>query len=309
MKIIELQQNTLEWLQWRETGIGASDIATILGLSPYKTRYVLWAEKTGKQATPDLSHNPNVERGIRLEPYVRSRIEEVWNESLDVFCAEHDEHPQLKVSFDGVDSFGCPHEIKCPSDATFAEVELFGEESDAFNLYKYQVKYQCMVAGRSKGYLHFYSETTDALLTFPIELTEADVKELIDASLSFWNLILNDQAPELDKKRDHIDASYIHDQSLIQLLLDSKVTLTNAEAQIKEMRADHAELENKFIASLGEFDRFEDKDFGLKVTKFESKGRVNYSQFIKDNQLESEVDKYRGKPSNGVKFTYKEVKK
>lgn len=36
------------WLQERSKGIGGSDVATVLGLNPYKTPLSLWEEKTGK---------------------------------------------------------------------------------------------------------------------------------------------------------------------------------------------------------------------------------------------------------------------
>lgn len=37
-----------DWLEERTKGIGGSDVATVLGLNPYKTPLELWEEKTGK---------------------------------------------------------------------------------------------------------------------------------------------------------------------------------------------------------------------------------------------------------------------
>ena len=48
MKVVDLNQRSEEWLQWRSKGVTASDIPIILGLSPYKTRWQLWAEKVGR---------------------------------------------------------------------------------------------------------------------------------------------------------------------------------------------------------------------------------------------------------------------
>ena len=42
-----------EWLKARKTGIGGSDIAAILGLSPYRTPVDVWAEKTGRATAQD----------------------------------------------------------------------------------------------------------------------------------------------------------------------------------------------------------------------------------------------------------------
>lgn len=49
-----------EWLELRNQGVGGSDIATILGLSRYKSRRVLWLEKTKIKAQDDLSDNDAV---------------------------------------------------------------------------------------------------------------------------------------------------------------------------------------------------------------------------------------------------------
>lgn len=46
IKTAEMERDT--WLQERSKGIGGSDVATVLGLNPYKTPLSLWEEKTGK---------------------------------------------------------------------------------------------------------------------------------------------------------------------------------------------------------------------------------------------------------------------
>ena len=37
-----------EWLEVRKRGIGSSDAAAAIGLSPYKSQLELWMEKTGR---------------------------------------------------------------------------------------------------------------------------------------------------------------------------------------------------------------------------------------------------------------------
>ena len=56
------------WLELRRTGIGASDIATVLGLNPGGSAYALYLELTGDVEHEDLSGNEFVEWGKRLEP-------------------------------------------------------------------------------------------------------------------------------------------------------------------------------------------------------------------------------------------------
>ena len=39
-----------EWLKVRESGIGSSEVATIIGLNPWETPYQLWRRKIGLDA-------------------------------------------------------------------------------------------------------------------------------------------------------------------------------------------------------------------------------------------------------------------
>ncbi len=65
MKIVDLTQGDDAWLAWRKGGITATDAAILLDRSPYKTRWRLWAEKSGFAREVDLSLNPLVRRGER----------------------------------------------------------------------------------------------------------------------------------------------------------------------------------------------------------------------------------------------------
>jgi putative phage-type endonuclease len=55
------------WLQMRMLGIGASESASIQGISPWVSRYALWALKTKRITPQDLSDNEAVFWGKRLE--------------------------------------------------------------------------------------------------------------------------------------------------------------------------------------------------------------------------------------------------
>ena len=67
-------KNREEWLQARKSGIGASDAAAILEISPWGTKTQLWEEKTGRRKPKDLSDNPAIQRGIREEPIIREQF-------------------------------------------------------------------------------------------------------------------------------------------------------------------------------------------------------------------------------------------
>ena len=60
------------WLQIRQQGIGSSDAAVAIGLSPYKSPLSLWLEKTHRKAPDDLSEKEAVIWGTVLEPVLAS---------------------------------------------------------------------------------------------------------------------------------------------------------------------------------------------------------------------------------------------
>lgn len=74
-----------EWLEARKSGLGASDAAVYLGLSPWKTNEALWEEKTGLAEPEDIGDKPVVRYGNDAEPLLR-----------DLFRLDH---PEYNVSF------------------------------------------------------------------------------------------------------------------------------------------------------------------------------------------------------------------
>lgn len=158
MKVVNLTQGTQPWLDWRSQGVSATDIPVIMGLSPYKTAYRLWLEKTGRANPENLSGNPNVQRGVRLEPVAREYCENRDEEILLPVCAECAELPILRASLDGLSSEGLPYEFKAPTEKRFEELVEQGIESDTYKLYEMQVKTQCVVVGATEGLLFFFME-------------------------------------------------------------------------------------------------------------------------------------------------------
>ena len=163
MQFVELDQRTDAWFEWRKNGITASESPVIVGLSPYQTPWRLWAEKTGFMERPDLSKNPNVQRGVFLEDAVRERIAQDMCDIIEPACAEWDTDPIFRASFDGLTSSNLPVEIKCPSERVFMDVKVNREASETYKLYYVQVQHQILVADAPKGYLVFFCN--DELLT------------------------------------------------------------------------------------------------------------------------------------------------
>lgn len=92
-----------EWLRDRTTGIGSSDIATIVGLNEYETPYSLWRSKLGLD--PAKEETLPMHLGHLLEPTVARLYAEqtgavIAPESEGEFVVFDDDSPWLRVSPD-----------------------------------------------------------------------------------------------------------------------------------------------------------------------------------------------------------------
>ena len=63
-----------EWLAERKTGIGGSEIAAILGISPWATPVTVWMDKTGRSAPGEETEAMRI--GTELEQFVAERYSE-----------------------------------------------------------------------------------------------------------------------------------------------------------------------------------------------------------------------------------------
>lgn len=68
--------NHAEWLDFRRQGIGGSDVAAILGMSPWRSPYSVWAEKTGRLPINDTG-NEFTHWGTIMEPILAKEFEQV----------------------------------------------------------------------------------------------------------------------------------------------------------------------------------------------------------------------------------------
>src|ERR1700733_839437 len=113
MKIINVIQNSPDWHKFRETHIGASEVAAIMGVSPWETELQLFQRKLGLLPPKEMNHF--MQRGHTLEPKAREYFELKMNKKYNPCVGEDDERPFLCASFDGFNfESGTAVEIKCP---------------------------------------------------------------------------------------------------------------------------------------------------------------------------------------------------
>lgn len=93
-------QGTTNWHAFRSSHFGASDAPAMLGISPYKTRAALLAEKaTGIKPEPDAAAQRRFDEGHRVERLARPLAEEFVGEELYPVIGSNG---KLAASFDGL---------------------------------------------------------------------------------------------------------------------------------------------------------------------------------------------------------------
>ena len=99
-EFVKAPQRSPEWLELRRQGLGASDMAAVMGVSPYKTPYQLWAEKTGM--TPEQKVGDAARRGVILEDAVGQYYEQERGVKLRKSngIVRLKKHPRIMASLD-----------------------------------------------------------------------------------------------------------------------------------------------------------------------------------------------------------------
>lgn len=317
----QFEQGTDEWLIWRDTGCGSSDIKVIQGKSEYKTRWELWAEKLGIKSPDDLSRNPNVQRGNFFEPLVLETVAAKFGVEIDVFCATDKDYPWRKVSFDGViRGLDVPVEIKCPS-STKGEDEVSdeekensrywdlienGENSKLFQEYEVQLQYQIGMLNAPYGYFAFYFSKINKLRIIKVARNESLIKEIFEAVDSFYlEHIKPGIAPEKDKERDYYeptDAELLAWDTETLRLYDVLAEERELKKQLKALGVEKKEISDGLVGRAHGFKRL--CLHALSVNAVKGRETFQYKDFLAEKGVEI-TDDDRNKHTKVGKTSYR----
>lgn len=180
--------------------IGGSDVAAILGLSPWKDRLRLYMEKTGELEL-DQEESKAMRRGKILEPAIGQ-----------LYSAEHDVQllsgtecslPQaahFRCQIDAIehvaDGFDIPIEIKSASEYTRGKWGKTGTD-EAPTYYCTQLHWQMMALDVPIGRIVALLGSDD-LRVYTLERDAAIDKFLLSEAAQFWELIESKTPPAID---------------------------------------------------------------------------------------------------------------
>lgn len=110
--IVQLEQGSEQWLQWRRQGIGASDAPIIMNENPWENIHSLRQKKI--EPTVFSTANEAMARGIAHEPIARALYSQRVGIHVTPACVQSTDRPWLRASLDGISADGQQVvEIKC----------------------------------------------------------------------------------------------------------------------------------------------------------------------------------------------------
>lgn len=110
--IIEFDQGTQAWLEWRNQGIGASDAPVVMDENPWKKIGKLLQEKCNPPV--DGFKSQAMIRGVRLEPEARAAYNKQTGHEVNPLCIQSKDNKWMRASLDGISADGTSVvEIKC----------------------------------------------------------------------------------------------------------------------------------------------------------------------------------------------------
>lgn len=188
-----------QWLEVRKGGIGSSDAAAAVGLSPYKSRLELWLEKTGRAAANEDHQGMDDPRfwGTLLEPYVAVAYQQKTDHKVRKVNAVL-QHPTFPFMLANID-----REVVGSADVQILECKTAGEFGS--RLWKdgvpehvqLQVQHQLAVTGKGAADVAVLL-CGQKLEVHRIERDEEVISRLVVLESQFWEYVVTDTPPPAD---------------------------------------------------------------------------------------------------------------
>lgn len=289
--VIDLVQGTDEWLAWRDLGVTATDSIVLQGVSPYKSRWRLWAEKTGYCRPVDLSKNPNVIKGVKFEDAARQAAEIQMDDFLIPICVQSKRWGWLRASLDGVNSNGEPVELKNPSQKVWDQIQQEGVNNEHYKMYRVQVLHQMLALEAMTGWLLFHNN--GELITFEINADREAMNSILKESLEFYQQVTQNIEPDKDELEDW----YIPEGEDAERWIALSSAYRNMNAQAAEFKEKIALLEQRQKEVSKELQTmmgsFRSADYGgVQITRYVVRN-TDYKQMLKDSVItEQQVEQY-----------------
>ena len=277
-----MEQGSSDWHVFRSKGLGSSDAPVVMGVSPWKTRLKLYHEKVDGVVSDES--NFATERGNRLEPVARTQFELLKGLNYEPKLFVHHDHDWLRASLDGYnEETNTILEIKCPG----KEDHETAKSGSVPEKYIWQLEHQLLVSGAL--YVNYYSFDGENGELVEYYSDHSKRKVLFEEEMSFWfNHVLKKIPPALSKD----DVLTISDGEAILLFGEYKKYKAISDEATKEMDR----IKDLLVKKYGSLHDKVECD-GVRVSRSERKGSVDYTKVIEKEGLNVDLERYRKPPT------------
>jgi len=198
--VADSSRNRREWLNARNSGIGASEAATVFGLNVYQSPYTLYQLK--RHEIPEQSDTEPMEWGRRLEgviaeAYCEKTHREVWKHPLGGMLLRSREFPWLLATPDFEQRASRSRDDGLLEIKTAGAQYLADWSEDAPLGYQVQCQQQMLVSDRR--YNSIAALIGGQAFTFKhFRRNEIFLKQLVKRTRKFWDMVQSGEPPEID---------------------------------------------------------------------------------------------------------------
>jgi len=185
---MDLTEGSEAWREWRRSGIGSSDAATILGENPFKTADGLFLEKL--QPTQQVERNFARMQGKALEPFARAEYCIQTGIHFEPACLQNLERTWLRASLDGISADGDRLvEIKCGASAYRRAAAAHRPSRHHMG----QLQHALAVTGLPVIDIWYYFPPHDPV-RLEVRRNDTYIERLLFAEEAFWMRLIDAQA-------------------------------------------------------------------------------------------------------------------
>lgn len=222
-----------EWLVNRTAGIGASDIAAIVGESPWQTPMQVWASKVDPEPV-ESEPDEAMRWGTMMETLI---LDDAANRHLD------DPLKRRGVLLRATET---PWLIATPDALTANDEPVEAKKSDDWDWpdgpprhYVLQVLWQMAVTGAQRGYIVALHRSRGTSL-YTVERDGDEIGRLLEAGAWFWGLVEAGEPPPVEAEDnaflaslwpDHVESPVEVDEALAAELRDARAEFDAAKAR------------------------------------------------------------------------------
>ena len=153
--IVDLDQGSPEWIEWRKRRKNASESSALLRLSPWtpRTPFELFEVKSGRRQVPVT---PAMARGVELEVTARALYEITQSDLMVPYVVEGEDN--YAASLDGLSWDGTRIlEIKCPWKGSASDLWARATRGQVPPHYQCQVQGELMASGADRADFAVYA--------------------------------------------------------------------------------------------------------------------------------------------------------